>query len=463
MSSRRYTNINISSNNNQFNYVVELLEGRGNSSYEIYKIEKEYVVNSGIYRSGNVWISDFKDKYSVKSVGIFEVPSSTIRVYFPQYSVETYSPGSLYMIDIYTYIGYRKLTLGSWKLKRSDSLASPQPLTYMNEKYYECIDLSIIDPMHLLYDDSCSLLRAIIKGNIDKNNDCSQLFISIHPIEVSNGDYLIKNGYEGGQNSIDISYKYNELKSTLSYSYGKFRFNIVYNDFYDNLSEYLEDTYNLKNISIKYLLTELEHNPDGLLVESSTNEFSIKGSDLHNNIFSSNALWKPGMLMLGKVIIMSNNTEKMILTTNKLPITPQLFSKIILSDESKLEINDNDDMNIQIINKLEQKITEYNIPDNSKSNIVIPTFYRVRDLAQVIIHPEVTENICINLDAYKSKVSSFLLKIEGITFKEIGTTPAGTIFKVVGNLLPRTNNVGTFYILDQDGQLVTTGKYIYEL
>jgi hypothetical protein len=47
-------------------------------------------------------------------------------------------------------------------------------------------------------------------------------------------------------------------------------------------------------------------------------------------------------------------------------------------------------------------------------------------------------------------------------FKEIGTVPSGTIFKVIGSSLPQSSIEGTFYILDHNGDLVTTGKYTYE-
>lgn len=99
---------------------------------------------------------------------------------------------------------------------------------------------------------------------------------------------------------------------------------------------------------------------------------------------------------------------------------------------------------------------------DSKANIVQPVFFKSRDLANIIIHPEVTENICINLDAYKAKVTTFYIKIEGIVFPEMGRIEAGVIFKVQGNLLPGKTAGGIYYILDQDTNLVTTGKYTYE-
>lgn len=101
-------------------------------------------------------------------------------------------------------------------------------------------------------------------------------------------------------------------------------------------------------------------------------------------------------------------------------------------------------------------------PDDYKANIIKPVFFRSRDLGNLIVHPEVTEQICINLDAYKSKVNSFILQLEGISFPEQGRTAAGVIFKIIGNRLPKSKTSGLYYILSQDSELVTTGKYTYE-
>ena len=43
---------------------------------------------------------------------------------------------------------------------------------------------------------------------------------------------------------------------------------------------------------------------------------------------------------------------------------------------------------------------------------------RVKDSQDLLIHPQVTENICINLDSYKTKVDSFVLKIGDSLIKE---------------------------------------------
>ena len=55
-----------------------------------------------------------------------------------------------------------------------------------------------------------------------------------------------------------------------------------------------------------------------------------------------------------------------------------------------------------------------------------------------------------------------MLQIEGCTFPEIGRTVGGVVFKVVGNNLSGELALGTYYILNQDSDMVTSGRYQYE-
>lgn len=101
-------------------------------------------------------------------------------------------------------------------------------------------------------------------------------------------------------------------------------------------------------------------------------------------------------------------------------------------------------------------------PDNSKANIIMPVFFKARDTQNVIIHPAVTEVIALNLDMFKSKVSTFILQVEGQPFTEIGRSDSGVLFRVVGNMLPNALTEGTYYILNENGDMVTSGHYTYE-
>ena len=77
-------------------------------------------------------------------------------------------------------------------------------------------------------------------------------------------------------------------------------------------------------------------------------------------------------------------------------------------------------------------------------------------------HPRFTENICINLNQFKAKVDRFILQIENTNFVEIGRIASGVIFKIIGTSLPGDLTEGTYYILNEDGEGITTGQYKYE-
>ena len=114
------------------------------------------------------------------------------------------------------------------------------------------------------------------------------------------------------------------------------------------------------------------------------------------------------------------------------------------------------------INKTIQQVTNITASTDPKAGIVQPIFIRVRDAASLVIHPAVTENICINLDAYKSSVKRFILQIEGTSFMEIGRTAGGVVFKIVGNKLSGQLALGTYYVLNENSEVVTSGRYQYE-
>lgn len=97
---------------------------------------------------------------------------------------------------------------------------------------------------------------------------------------------------------------------------------------------------------------------------------------------------------------------------------------------------------------------------DSHQHITYPVYYRMFDSENIVIHPTVVENVVINLDSYKNQVDTFYIRIGGISFSEIGRVSGGILFKIIGTTLPSTlNTTGTYYITDESGNLITTGKY----
>lgn len=118
-------------------------------------------------------------------------------------------------------------------------------------------------------------------------------------------------------------------------------------------------------------------------------------------------------------------------------------------------------ININAVNKVFSQVIQMERPDDYKANIQKPVFVKVQPVGNITIHPAVTENIVINLDAYKNKVRVFSIKIKDQLFLEIGRIANGVIFKIVGSKLEfdKGTATGTYYILNDEGVLVTTGNY----
>ena len=147
-------------------------------------------------------------------------------------------------------------------------------------------------------------------------------------------------------------------------------------------------------------------------------------------------------------------------------LTPDVFKFFIKDDIFNKKINYKNitnmkAFNITALNKIEKKIINVERSDNYKSNIIRPVFFRSQQTSSIQIHVDANENIAINLDVYKSKVSSFRLRIGGIDFVEVGRNNSGVIFKIVSSKLPKENYAGTYYIIDGNNEMVTSGAYEY--
>lgn len=478
------TNINILSGDKSFPYIIKYIPG-GKDDYKYHEYcysNLDLTFKTELTRTNNTWSAQSAPKKWEK----IRSKTSTLRIYFPEYSADAYSGRVQYALDVYTYLGNTKVILGSVILDRFNALATADVM-YYGTSYYEYIDMNIIDPYDLIYSGDFYSVRKCVKG-VDSNTDCSLLYCSLHVVECEDNNWVVDSEYCGGQNYINISNNYTDyLKYRIKWIEDekgpRIGCDILFNNVYkQDVLSYIYETYmfNPVQVRIKYMISidtssswreyisyERETSHEFNIAELKSFNSSYLESVNENN-FSDWNQFEEGISFVSTAIISEKlNDEfvdKIILKSNKLPITYDIFSKLLIDDNSYININEifKNDMNINVINTIHQSTVSYDIPDNSKSNIVIPVFYRVRDLGNIVIHPEVNENICINLDAYKSKVNSFILQIEGMKFNEIGTTTSGTIFKVIGASLPGLSTSGTYYILSQDGELITTGKYTYE-
>ena len=131
-----------------------------------------------------------------------------------------------------------------------------------------------------------------------------------------------------------------------------------------------------------------------------------------------------------------------------------------LADNILEQIN-SDDMSINIVNQIKNEVVSIMRPESDDAKVVTPVFIRVQNASNINIHPNINEYITLNLDQYKSSVKTFIIRIGEHEFNENSRSAYGVTFKIIGSQLSEIDADGTYYILDQDRVLVTTGNYKY--
>lgn len=495
-----YTNINITNNLDQFKYIVEYIPGekwQKNCNINYLNgmiIQNEFINQISFMYDDNNCVKYNNHWYNMKDNALNQfIPDNfelnKIRLYFPLFSVDTYHSGHKYALTINTWLCGKNIVLGTYIINRCDSCASHK--VFFNKNYYECVDLPILDPLEIIYSDKWNTWRQQIcgesKDNRMINTEGTILCCSLYPIVSVDDGYMKLNEYEGGQNYINFQ-SYTQLL-TLSISTNlsnslennerpSILFDIKFNKYYEkSLKDYLLETYGLSNSKLKYELIIGNKDDVYVLLESelldlANTYYKFDKDEINKYNFDNGVGWKSGIYIKGSVNIMNEDNEPVIyLLSNEIPFTEDILKYFIKSDfvddkgkiinNVKLKNVDMNLININAVNKTENKIIKVdNIKDN-QNNIYQTIFYRSTDLSDIIIKPMINENICINLDMYKHLVKSFILQIEGIKFIEIGRNKSGIIFKVIGNKLPKKNNTGQYYILNQDSDCITSGKYTY--
>lgn len=439
------------------------------------------------YRDKNDWyninrLSTLENAYIPN-----EIRKSHIKVYLPNHSVSTYSNGIKYMISLNTWIGYNKIDLGSYMFRPTDAIACPGIIKDGNNEFLEFIEFDIIDPFYLIYSNDWDNFRKnICKEVKTTNNACSLLYVSLYVVNEYDERYIINSDYIGGFTNLNISDSTDYLNFTLSTSLNPLglKYNINLNNEYDWFLDYLLETYNInsshKQLKFQIVIKNKEnviagsyaaYNPNlssyGNIQQNVTIE-QLFNNDLIKEFFNSWESFEEGwsfVASLNAIETINDNGKEHIeevfsIVSNELPITQEVFS--IFTNNGAEKIIDIEDMEINtynVVNKQVNEIIQLERPNESKSNIIQPVFFKVKELEMLTLHPMVTENICINLDDYKSKVKRFILQIGNCKFEQIGANSYGVMFKIGANMLSSSDKVGTYYILNEEFELVTTGKY----
>jgi hypothetical protein len=498
-----YTNLNIKANGETFKYIAEYFNDKNTKTNELKYYMNEFGIfflmeeqNNVLYQK-NFWKNI--DKNSVKQDDS-NLPStyntSIFNLYFPRYSVDLYEKNIYYTISLNVWINGVPIYLGSFLIDRKGSLAPNNGTKkFLNEEYYEYVSVETINPFDIVYSDDWKNFRKYYCGEeeiegLQKNNSVSNINITLSAVKKINDVFVKLDNYDSTQSVLVLNNKNNDLSANLSFNtldgIPTFNCKILFNSVYNgNLKEYLKETYQLvdfaenefgyfnnsfnsdflihsnEEIKAKYCFVigdkdnPYKYNEKECYNLQTTCDFDV----VNDFVFNSWDDFVEGMYAQVYFIIQKNNEDILVVLSNKIYITQEIFK--YLMDENIRKINlENINMNannFNIVNVIENKIVTLERPNEYKSNIIKPIFVKVQEADNIRIHKSVTENICINLDAYKNKVNSFILKIGNTNFYEIGRINSGIVFKVIGTNIQLDN--GYYYILNNEGELVTTGKF----
>lgn len=443
-----YTNVNISNNEHSCNYIVEYKPISD-------KCGIDYHIDGDVY---------------VNAVDGNEYKSGEVLLYFPSYSMDVYTHTN-YTITCGIWIGDKFVNIVNETINRSDAVACDKLTKFGDDTYYEMYKFVVADPYSILYDDDWKEFREDVCGeahmqNYSINSTGSILYITLHP---TNDDEWF-----GGQSSMNITgdpsnyfsihIQSNTRESLKVDERPAIECFVKYNSVYDNLDDYLLETYHITEYSILYELVIGNEDEMGGVLQSEltkSDNWVFDKDDLRGMIGDR-------MTARASLHIMDSDGESLIyMLSNALPLTDEI-KKYLVGDDFEIngykinhvELN-NVDMNVYNINAVNQiKTNVIKTTHNQKGmNHIKPIFYRTVEASSIVIHPEVTEIICINLDRYNHLVDRFILSVGGVQIPEYGRNNNGVLFRLVQTTM---KGQGTYYVLNQDSELITSGKYICE-
>jgi hypothetical protein len=421
--------------------------------------------------SGGLRSVMYSEGSSVIPIGLPEhVRLMNIRIDIPDFNPSVYSQVD-YMVDISTRIGLAKIVLGCARFGTDDILSLPEPYRDGQHKYHQYFSMDILDPWDICYSDDFANFRSLLCLEIPNTNNCGALVdIEITPVPKYGSETIPDIRYTSGRNLLllserDSDYMSVDLQSVPDGWLGTIKFNSAFDG---DIKTYIRETYFIDAVECHPQLTIMDKEfgyklmdldpiilDDGeigdMVFDMSDERLRFDDwTDYHDGLFA--------VLTLAFVDSMGN--EVMYTKSNNVPVDKKKFS-FIVGDEITLEDMDITVEKLDVVNKIQKNIVKVNRPDDYKSNIIKPVFYRSFPLEEIEIHDSVTFTLSIDLDSYKTKSDSFSIQIEGVVFQETGRVPGGVLFKINGSELPHTAPNGKYYILDKNQELVSEGNYTY--
>jgi hypothetical protein len=111
-----------------------------------------------------------------------------------------------------------------------------------------------------------------------------------------------------------------------------------------------------------------------------------------------------------------------------------------------------------IVNKKGNDEININKANYNQKVIFKPIFYKVKDLQNITLRPNINQKIGINLSDYMSKIGTFKIVIENTEYVEIGRNNIFVIFDINSSNL--INQSGMYNLIDNSGNYISSGNWV---
>ena len=464
-------NLNIHTEEHDYVYLVETLEAEPSRVLIDGKTHSLYIGDRCLKKHDNGW-SLAVTEYDAK---LEACPTQTIRIWFPRHSVDTYRNKKKYIVSVDTMIHGLSTSLGMFVIDRNEALAGFKKVA--SKEYYEYADIVIPDAHFIIYSDEFDQFRKDYWNEpLEYNGDVTNVTVALCPVSFID-DHYERDGIDFNGAPIELSDIDEDLSVKLStnvntpmhtpYFKAELKYNKEYEDSFEGLTQYINETYLIDEF---HLLWELYvEDVDGEQVkyvnkpieDSMTDEVTFDINEVH---FDGWDEYEDGMTVRAVCYIVYPEGIR-TLDSNVINLSPDIFKYFIDNEGWQYNIPLSQvnmiNYNLNIVNKVVKEVINVDQPDDYKANIIKPVFFKTQDGISINIHKEVSENICLPLNIYKSQVDCFYIKVEEAIFSEIGRVPEGVIFKIDAGKLTKSTDTGKYYIMNQDYELVTSGEYKY--
>lgn len=473
------------------------------------------------YDGNEIIYKDINNYYRTHDVDTIDFASDTtliqsniVRVYLPDMNPSRYNKRLNYYISATTRIGRRNIILYSNVITANDFIASERLHTIGQHIYSNYYEFEILSPFELFFNSGYTDFRRTYCYNSQNVTNDSTPIVTI-TIYTVDDVYRDKQEYHnslsfGSGSSILIPDDYSnmnmDITAVLSFDKLKFNSTLRFNrTIYNSIEEYFMMNYNMninritKELTILdddniYRMFQWNHDLCSDINDDDRLDFNItdktpfdmcdnseQWADYDINIYRQQPFdgwndFRDGMYAQCIYKVYSDDIPKMYIKSNRVYITQDEY-RFIINNPEIINLNDIDMNveNVKITNRIENNVIQIQRPDDYKTNLIKPVFYKAYSADTIVIMRDskvggtLNQYISIELPSNVSTnaIKLFTLRINGQSFTEVARQMNHIIFLINPGVKADVDaedalmNETEYNVLDEDDVAVFYGKVIF--